>query len=221
MFCLRQPSRESAQACSISSASTTRSLMGVLFLLIIPSFVLFGVRSLSRRRPEGREGRSAWTVTTSRVRNGMRSIATRSIAFASQSPNVDPALLDSDAARYATLERMVRDRVLAAAAAKTNMSVSEERPDAPVRRRCGPGVLPHRGRHASTASCFHAGHRPDARAVRSRRARAAWRRSRCCWACTGTAFATPAQAAADARRLLRPPRGAGRTLQARPTSRRR
>jgi peptidyl-prolyl cis-trans isomerase D len=44
-----------------------------------------------------------------------------------QSPNVDPTLLDSDALRYATLERMVRDRVLAAAAAKANMTVSEDR----------------------------------------------------------------------------------------------
>ncbi|MDP9899929.1 peptidyl-prolyl cis-trans isomerase D [Variovorax ginsengisoli] len=44
-----------------------------------------------------------------------------------QAPNIDPALLDSDAARYSTLERMVRDRVLAAAAAKANITVSEER----------------------------------------------------------------------------------------------
>ena len=42
-------------------------------------------------------------------------------------PNIEPALLDSDAARYATLERMVRDRVLAAAAANAHMAVSEER----------------------------------------------------------------------------------------------
>jgi peptidyl-prolyl cis-trans isomerase D len=44
-----------------------------------------------------------------------------------QSPNVDPALLESDVMRYGTLERMVRDRVLAAAAAKSNVTVSEER----------------------------------------------------------------------------------------------
>lgn len=99
-------------------------VMIFLFLLIIPSFVLFGVE----RYQGGSEEKVAridgqpitkpeWDqqhrVETDRIRQ--------------QSPNVDPTVLDSDALRYATLERMVRDRVLAAAAAKANMSVSEDR----------------------------------------------------------------------------------------------
>jgi peptidyl-prolyl cis-trans isomerase D len=100
-------------------------VMIFLFLLIIPSFVLFGV---DRYQGSGNEEkvarvdgnnitRSEWDV---QHRNEVDRIR-------QQSPNVDPTLLDSDAMRYATLERLVRDRVLAAAAAKSNMTVSEER----------------------------------------------------------------------------------------------
>ncbi|MGN8081270.1 SurA N-terminal domain-containing protein [Variovorax sp. 22077] len=100
-------------------------VMIILFLLIIPSFVLFGVeryqgfgRDEKVARVEGHDiTKPEWDqqhrVETDRIRQ--------------QSPNVDPTLLESDAMRYATLERMVRDRVLAAAAAKANMTVSEER----------------------------------------------------------------------------------------------
>lgn len=100
-------------------------VMIVLFLLIIPSFVLFGVERYTTSggdekvaRVDGHNiTRPEWDLQhrneTDRIRQ--------------QSPNVDPALLESDALRYATLERMVRDRVLAAAAAKSNVTVSEER----------------------------------------------------------------------------------------------
>ena len=104
----------------------SKIVMGLLFLLIIPSFVLFGVERYSQGDGQGEKvatvdgqaiTRPEWDaqhrIESDRIRQQM--------------PNVEPALLDSDAARYATLERMVRDRVLAAAAAKANMSVSEER----------------------------------------------------------------------------------------------
>jgi peptidyl-prolyl cis-trans isomerase D len=44
-----------------------------------------------------------------------------------QMPNLDPKLLDSPAARYATLERMVRDQVLGSAAAKSKLTTSDQR----------------------------------------------------------------------------------------------
>ncbi|MBN8753484.1 MULTISPECIES: SurA N-terminal domain-containing protein [Variovorax] len=103
----------------------TKIVMIFLFLLIIPSFVFFGVERYQGfggdekvARIEGHDiTRPEWDqqhrVETDRIRQ--------------QSPNVDPTLLESDALRYATLERMVRDRVLAAAAAKANMTVSEDR----------------------------------------------------------------------------------------------
>ena len=95
-----------------------------LFLLIIPSFVLFGVERYQGSgdekvaRVDGNNiTRPEWDaqhrIETDRIRQ--------------QSPNVDAALLESDVIRYGTLERMVRDRVLAAAAAKSNVTVSEER----------------------------------------------------------------------------------------------
>jgi peptidyl-prolyl cis-trans isomerase D len=44
-----------------------------------------------------------------------------------QMPNIDPKLLDSPEARYGTLERMVRDRVLQAAVEHQNLTVSDQR----------------------------------------------------------------------------------------------
>ncbi|MDH6595112.1 peptidyl-prolyl cis-trans isomerase D [Variovorax sp. TBS-050B] len=100
-------------------------VMIFLFLLIIPSFVFFGVERYQNSggdekvaRVDGHNiTRPEWDLQhrneTDRIRQ--------------QSPNVDPTLLESDALRYATLERMVRDRVLAAAAAKSNVTISEER----------------------------------------------------------------------------------------------
>lgn len=101
-------------------------VMGILFLLIIPSFVLFGVDSYNRGDSKGDvvaqvDGnditRPEWDA---RHRNEIDRIR-------QQMPTIDPALLDTDAARYATLERMVRDRVLAVAAAKAHMTVSDAR----------------------------------------------------------------------------------------------
>jgi len=95
-----------------------------LFLLIIPSFVLFGVE---RYQGSGEEkvGRVDGNNITKPEWDAQHRIETDRIR--QQSPNVDAALLESDVMRYATLERMVRDRVLAAAAAKSNVTVSEER----------------------------------------------------------------------------------------------
>jgi peptidyl-prolyl cis-trans isomerase D len=100
-------------------------IMVLLFLLIIPSFVLFGVDRYQGNAQGEKVARVAGNEITrpewdAQHRNEVDRIRR-------QAPNIDPALLDSDAARYATLERMVRDRVLAAAASKSNMTVSEER----------------------------------------------------------------------------------------------
>ncbi|WP_431273321.1 SurA N-terminal domain-containing protein [Variovorax ureilyticus] len=100
-------------------------IMGFLFLLIIPSFVLFGV---NRYEGSGKADKVARVdgadITRPEWEQQHRNEVDR---IRQQAPNIEPALLDSDAARYATLERMVRDRVLAAAASKSNMTVSEER----------------------------------------------------------------------------------------------
>lgn len=92
----------------------SKIVMILLFLLIIPSFVLVGIDSnyFSEKSPvvarvEGHKiNQTDWDnahrAETDRIR--------------AQSPAIDAKLLDSPQARYATLERLVRDRVLAAAA---------------------------------------------------------------------------------------------------------
>ncbi|RST55681.1 SurA N-terminal domain-containing protein [Variovorax sp. MHTC-1] len=100
-------------------------IMGLLFLLIIPSFVLFGVD----RYQGGGQGETVARVDGTDITRPEWDAQHRNEVdrIRQQAPNIEPGLLDSDAARYATLERMVRDRVLAAAASKSNMTVSEER----------------------------------------------------------------------------------------------
>ncbi|WP_431122906.1 SurA N-terminal domain-containing protein [Variovorax paradoxus] len=96
----------------------------ILFLLIIPSFVLFGVE-----RYQGSGDEKVARVDGNNITRPEWDAQHRieSDRIRQQSPNVDAALLESDVMRYGTLERMVRDRVLAAAAAKSNVTVSEER----------------------------------------------------------------------------------------------
>lgn len=101
-------------------------LMGFLLILIIPSFVLFGIEGYSRFNEGGPpvatvDGkditRMEWDrfhqEESQRVRQAM--------------PQIDAKLLDSEEARYATLERLVRQRVVAAAAAKAHLYTSDAR----------------------------------------------------------------------------------------------
>ena len=101
-------------------------VMVFLFLLIIPSFIWFGVADRYNRSDRGEKVASVdgHDITRPEWDQQHRNEVDR---IRQQAPNIEPAMLDSDAARYATLERMVRDRVLAAAASKSNMTVSEER----------------------------------------------------------------------------------------------
>lgn len=103
----------------------SKIVMVLLFLLIIPSFVLVGIdrnyfseKSPVVARVDGEKiNQTDWDnahrMETDRVR--------------AQSPSIDPKLLDSPQARYATLERLVRDRVLAAAAKDMHLVTSDSR----------------------------------------------------------------------------------------------
>ena len=101
-------------------------LMGFLMILIIPSFVLFGIQGFTDFNARGEpvasvdgqditktEWDQAHQAESQRLREAM--------------PTIDAKLLDSDQARYATLERMVRERVLATAAQKFNLYTSDQR----------------------------------------------------------------------------------------------
>ncbi len=104
----------------------TKITMWLLFLLIVPSFVLLGLNDHNRSgdssatvaRVDGKnitqaDWDAAHRVEVDQIRASM--------------PTLDMKLLDSPEARYATLERMVRDRVMAAAAAKSLLTTSDQR----------------------------------------------------------------------------------------------
>jgi peptidyl-prolyl cis-trans isomerase D len=103
----------------------SRIVMILLFLLIIPSFVLVGIDSnyFTEKSPvvarvDGTDIKQAEWDNAHRM---------ESDRLRAQSPGMDPRLLDSPQARYATLERMVRDRVLAAAVKDMHLVTSDAR----------------------------------------------------------------------------------------------
>ena len=104
----------------------SKILMGLLFLLVIPSFVLFGMDSYSRFSDQG--GPVA-KVSGNKITQGeWDAMHQREVERIRASvPNIDPKLLDSAEARYSTLERMVNDRVIAAAADKQLLVTSDQR----------------------------------------------------------------------------------------------
>jgi peptidyl-prolyl cis-trans isomerase D len=104
----------------------TRIMMMVMFLLIIPSFVLLGIDGYSRMNetdvPVAHVGRT--DITQSQWDAAHRAEADR---LRASMPNIDAKLLDSPEARYATLERLVRERVVAQAADQARLSTSDTR----------------------------------------------------------------------------------------------
>jgi len=107
--------------------SHTRLFQGILVLLIFPSFVFFGVQGYSSFTDASNtkvaevDGRGITQVEwdAAHQRNIER--------YRQQMPNIDVKLLDSPAARRETLDGIVRERVLLAAAEHMHMGVSDER----------------------------------------------------------------------------------------------
>lgn len=101
-------------------------LMGFLLILIIPGFVLFGVQGFTdfRNRSEPVASVDGQDITKMEWDQAHQAEAQR---LREAMPNIDAKLLDSDAARYATLERLVRERVLSTAAQKFNLYTSDQR----------------------------------------------------------------------------------------------
>jgi peptidyl-prolyl cis-trans isomerase D len=103
-----------------------RLFQGLLVLLIFPSFVFFGVQGYSRFTGEAAatvatvDGhpitRAEWDATHQRNVERLRQ----------QMPGVDVKLFDTPAMRRETLEAMLRERVLLAAAVRSNLGVSDE-----------------------------------------------------------------------------------------------
>ena len=104
----------------------TKVMQFTLFLLIFPAFALVGIDGYTRFNESGTpvavvDGQPirqpAWDEAhkqeVERLRQSM--------------PNLDPKLLDSPEAKFATLERLVRERVMMAAAEKQHLSTSDQR----------------------------------------------------------------------------------------------
>ena len=104
----------------------TKITMGFLFLLIVPSFVLFGLDGYTNQKDksavvakvDGQEIlQTEWDRAHARETERMKA----------SMPSLDAKLLDSPEAKYATLERLVRDRVLAAAVSSLKLKTSDQR----------------------------------------------------------------------------------------------
>lgn len=106
--------------------NNSKIFMGILVLLIIPSFVLFGVDGYNSMADRGavvakvgdqtitqQEWDAAHQQEVDRIRASM--------------PGLDPKVLGSEEARYATLERMLNDRLVALAADKQFLVTSDQR----------------------------------------------------------------------------------------------
>lgn len=101
-------------------------LMGFLLILIIPSFVLFGIQGFTSMRQQGEVVASVdgHDITQADWDQAHKEQAQR---LRDQVPGLDAKLLDTDEAKYASLEQLVRDRVLAAAVQKDHLVTSDQR----------------------------------------------------------------------------------------------
>ncbi len=103
----------------------SKIVMFLLFLLIIPSFVLVGIDRNYFSSPSPVVARvDGKDITQADWDNAHRMESDR---LRAQSPGIDAKLLDSPQARYATLERMVRDQVMQVAAQKMHLVTSDAR----------------------------------------------------------------------------------------------
>ncbi len=104
----------------------TKVTMALLVFLIVPSFILVGLDGYSRDKDnaavvakvDGQE-----ITQTDWDRAHLREVE----RLRASMPSLDAKLLDSPEAKYATLEKLVRDRVLTAAANKSKLSTSDQR----------------------------------------------------------------------------------------------
>ncbi len=104
----------------------TKILMFVMFLLIIPSFVLFGIDGYNRFQDKGAAvARVSGHDISQGDWDGAHKMDVDRIR--ASNPSVDAKLLDSPEARYVTLERLVRERVLAEAADSLKLQTGDAR----------------------------------------------------------------------------------------------
>ncbi|MEY2892108.1 MAG: peptidylprolyl isomerase [Pseudomonadota bacterium] len=105
----------------------TRLFQFILLLLIFPSFVLFGVQGYNQFNEGGKrdvakvDGKS---ISRAELDNAHRQQVER---MRQQMPDVDVKLFDTPEAQQATLDGLVRERVLQAASDKAHLVTTDER----------------------------------------------------------------------------------------------
>lgn len=104
----------------------TKVMQFVLFLLIVPSFVLFGLQGYNTMQEKGATVAKVdgHEITQQDWDNAHKAEVDR---MRERMPGLDPKLLDSPEARYGTLERLVQERVLAAAVEHSHLAVADQR----------------------------------------------------------------------------------------------
>ena len=104
----------------------TKIMMGVMFLLIIPSFVFFGIQGYGDFRASGEVVASVagQDITKAEWDDAHRREVER---MRPQMPNLDASMFDTPQARYSALERLVQQRVLQAAADKSRLVTGDQR----------------------------------------------------------------------------------------------
>lgn len=104
----------------------TKVMMSLMFLLIIPAFVLVGVDGFSRI---GAGGGTVATVGSHSITQGEWDAAHKMEAdrLRASMPNLDAKMLDLPEARYASLERLVLDRVMSEAVQEAHLNTSDAR----------------------------------------------------------------------------------------------
>jgi peptidyl-prolyl cis-trans isomerase D len=107
--------------------SHTKWIMFALVVLIIPSFVFFGVQGY--RQSDAGANVTVATVAGQKITQAEWDQAhqRQSQRLREQMPTIDPKLLDSPAFRRETLDQLVRERVMFAAVNKMHLNVSDER----------------------------------------------------------------------------------------------
>ncbi len=101
-------------------------LMGILLILVIPAFVLVGVEGYTRysEQSEAVAVVNGQDIQKIEWDNAHREEIER---MRQNLPGMDTKLFDTPEARYATLERLVRERVLAAAAEDQHLITSNQK----------------------------------------------------------------------------------------------
>jgi peptidyl-prolyl cis-trans isomerase D len=104
----------------------TKVMMFLMFLMIIPAFVLVGVDGFKSIKAGGD---AVATVGSQSITQGEWDAAHKDEVdrLRATVPNLDAKMLDSPDARYVTLERLVRDRVLSEAVQDSRLSTSDAR----------------------------------------------------------------------------------------------